>query len=225
MLSGQPGATLGYLLCCRISDGQVWIPQMAAEPITKPGRVRAPQLQAFEPRYADLVVSWVCGAREAYWLAPRTKPPLTAAKVLAWAGAGRTPLMLVSPEHPRPLAYGEVNVLNHGRCEYWLGHVIVDPRKRGRGLGRRLTEQLLLRAFRRYGARCVSLVVFPENETALACYRTAGMQEDGFETHYFPSYRRHERLRRLIARSAPHWPEARGSDAAEARLRLRHFPN
>ncbi|MFQ5806432.1 MAG: GNAT family N-acetyltransferase [Phycisphaerae bacterium] len=176
---------------------------MAAEPITTPNRVQTLRLAPFDARYAERVVSWVCGAREAYWLAPRTKPPLTADKVRAWASPGRNPLMLVAPGQSGPLAYGELNVLNEKRRDYWLGHLIVDPRQRGRGLGRRLTELLLLRAFRRHGARHVSLVVFPENEPAVACYRAAGMHDDGYETHYFASYRRRERLLRLAATRIP----------------------
>lgn len=172
---------------------------MAAEPILKPGRIQALRLRAFDPRYAARVVSWVRGAREAYWLAPRTKPPLTAAKVCAWAEPGRRPLMLVEPPQAEPLAYGELNLLNEARREYWLGHLIVDPQQRGQGLGRELTELLVHRALQRHAARRVSLVVFPDNQGAIACYRAAGLVEDGYETHWFAPYRRHERLLRLIA--------------------------
>lgn len=108
-------------------------------------------------------------------------------------------MVLVEPDRTEPLAYGEVNLLNERRREYWLGHLIVDPRQRGRGVGRWLAELLLQEAFDRLGARRVSLVVFPENRSAIACYRAAGMRDEGFETHYFPPYRRWERLLRLIA--------------------------
>jgi len=179
---------------------------MAAEPILKSGRERALRLRAFEPRYAARVVSWVRGSREAYWLAPRTKPPLTAAKVCAWSGPGRSPLMLMAGAEAEPLAYGELNLLNEACGEYWLGHLVVDPWQRGCGLGRRLTELLLQRAFQRCGARRVSLVVFPDNHAAIGCYRAAGLVEDGHETHWFAPYRRHERLLRLVKGTArvPH---------------------
>jgi RimJ/RimL family protein N-acetyltransferase len=173
---------------------------MTVQPAIQPARLRALQLRPFDPGRAVLVVSWVGGAQETRWLAPRSTPPLTAAKVRAWAGPGRDPLMLVAPDEPQPLAYGEVNVLNERRHEYWLGHLIVDPRRRGGGLGTRLTELLLQRAFGHHRARRVSLVVFPENAAAIACYRAAGMREDGFEVHYFTPYRRHERLLRFVAK-------------------------
>jgi RimJ/RimL family protein N-acetyltransferase len=176
---------------------------MAAELITSPRWVSALRLTPFEAGYADRVLSWVRSPREAYWLAPRTKPPLTIEKLRAWARPGRIPLMLVAPEQPEPLAYGELNVLNERRREYWLGHLIVDSQQRGRGLGRRLTELLLRRAFDRLAARRVSLVVFPENAAAVACYQAAGMCDDGYETHYFAVYRRRERLVRLVATRVP----------------------
>jgi RimJ/RimL family protein N-acetyltransferase len=176
---------------------------MAAEPILKASLTRTLRLRAFDPVYAERVLSWVRDAREAYWLAPRTEPPLTADKVRAWVGPGRNPLMLVSPGQPEPLAYGELNLLNEKRRQYWLGHLIVDRQQRGCGLGRRLTELLLHRAFRFHAARRVSLVVFPENKRAVACYQAAGMHKDGFETHYFLPYRCRERLLRLVATSIP----------------------
>lgn len=174
---------------------------MAAEPVIKPICTQALRLTAFDDRYAERVVSWVRGSQEAHWLAPRTPPPLTGDKVRAWARPGRGPFMLVTRDDPEPLAYGELNVLPRKRREYWLGHLIVDPRQRGRGLGRQLTEMLLYRAFHVQDARLVSLVVFPENLAAIASYRSAGMRADGYETHNFAPRNRRERLLRFIATS------------------------
>ena len=86
---------------------------------------------------------------------------------------------------------------------FWLGHLIVDPRQRGRGLGTHLTRLLLERAFNQQGARRVTLVVFPENHRALACYRAAGLREAGAEIHYFPPCDRRVRLLKMdIVRAA-----------------------
>jgi RimJ/RimL family protein N-acetyltransferase len=176
---------------------------MAVVPTRERIRPEAARLAPFDDRFAQHVLSWVGTPREEYWLAPRTRPPLTISKLLAWSGAGHRPMMLVTPEYPEPLAYGEVNVLNEKRREYWLGHLIVDRQRRGSGLGRRLTELLLLHAFGELGARRVSLVVFPENAAAVACYRSAGMHADGHEIHSFAAYRRRERLLRMVATRAP----------------------
>ena len=157
------------------------------------------RLTTFDPDYAAMVASWARGPLETYWLAPRTPPPLTGPKVSAWAGVGHCPLMLVNPHNPVPLAYGELNILRGKRNEFWLGHLIVDPWHRGRGLGRQLTQMLLLRAFQWQKARQVSLVVFPDNLAAIAGYRSAGMREDGYEVHNFEVYAKSERLLRFIA--------------------------
>ena len=73
----------------------------------------------------------------------------------------------------------------------------------GRGLGTHLTRLLLERAFNQQGARRVTLVVFPENHRALACYRAAGLREAGAEMHYFPPCDRRVRLLKMdIVRAA-----------------------
>jgi RimJ/RimL family protein N-acetyltransferase len=170
---------------------------MAAVPIrTKPQIVRA-RLMPFEDEHAARVASWVLDEREAYLLAPRTLPPLTAEKVRDWAGPGRQQFSLVESGRKRPVGYGELNVLRTEERHFWLGHLIVDPRRRGRGLGTRLTRLLLERAFNQQGARRVTLVVFPENRRAVACYRAAGLGEAGFEVHYFPPYDRQVRLLKM----------------------------
>ena len=171
---------------------------MAVHPASSPQHVADTRLVKFDPAYADYVVRWVHGAREAFWLAPRTRPPLTAEKICAWQRDGRRPLMLIGPDRTIPLAYGELNILRRQRGEYWLGHLIVDPDLRGQKLGLRLTQLLLRRAFELHGATSVSLVVFPDNPAAIACYRSAGMRDVGSEYHFFPPYERRERLLRFV---------------------------
>lgn len=105
-----------------------------------------------------------------------------------------------------PLAYGEVNLLDRRRREYWLGHLIVDPAQRGRGLGAALARLLARRAFGELSARRVTLVVFRENRSAIRSYRRAGFIDDGFETHAFPAYDRVEDLLRMRAPPMPHSP-------------------
>lgn len=148
----------------------------------------AARLVPFAPRYAETVLSWVRDEREAYWLAPKSTPPLTAGELRAWQVPGHQQFLLLPEADGDPVGYGELNLLNANRDRYWLGHLIVDSRQRGRGYGRELTRLLLERAFRVHRARAVTLVVFPENTTAIRCYLATGMFPDGHETHEFPSY-------------------------------------
>jgi RimJ/RimL family protein N-acetyltransferase len=157
------------------------------------------RLLPFDPRWAARIVSWVQSAQDAYWVAPRTVPPLTEREVLRWRRPDHEPHMLVADAEAGPIGYGELNRLRQGFRQYWLGHLVVDPASRGRGYGVALTRALLREAFESRGARRVTLVVFPENRAALACYQRAGMRIDGHETHTFAAYGRTEVLVRLAA--------------------------
>lgn len=157
------------------------------------------RLVPFRAEYAERVVGWVHGAQDAYWLAPKAKPPLTAEEVLRWQVPEHEPLALELAGQAAPIGYGELNRLSRARRRYWLGHVIVDPALRGRGYGAEFTRLLLRRAFVQRGAHEVTLVVFPANEAAVACYRAAGFRENGYETHEFAAHGRRERLLRMAA--------------------------
>jgi len=176
---------------------------VAAEP-SNTTRLKADtlvRLESFEPRFAGRVASWVCGPREAYWLAPHTRPPITAHSVLQWLLPGRHAGQLMAGGADGPVGYGEINRLND-RGEFWLGHLIVDPLQRRRGFGVRLVRSLVRHGFSVLGARRVSLVVFAHNEDAIACYRAAGLREEGSELHRFPAYGTTESLLRMVATQA-----------------------
>lgn len=172
---------------------------MAANPLERPVAFFPLRLEPFAEAHADVVASWVRTPREAYLLAPRTAPPIDAAKVRGWCGAGQGQLVLCESGRTDIVAYGELNELHANRGEFWLGHLIVDPRRRGEGLGYELTRQLLMRAFFRFRARRVSLVVFAENHPAVECYKRAGMYPDGYELHELPAYGGPARLLRMAA--------------------------
>ena len=57
------------------------------------------------------------------------------------------------------------------------GFVIVDPTKRGQGLGKKMLSLALKYAFEEYKADEVSLGVFENNEPAYYCYKAAGFEE------------------------------------------------
>lgn len=154
------------------------------------------RLAPFEPRQAALIASWVSSPQDALWVAPHTPPPITASSVLHWQDQGRSGHVLLDA-HGAPVGYGELNVQDASLGHYWLGHILTDPSLRGRGIGRALTRRLLQRGFGLLGARRITLVVFPENAAAIACYRAAGLRDDGWETHDFPPYARRDTLLRM----------------------------
>jgi RimJ/RimL family protein N-acetyltransferase len=171
---------------------------MANLPVPKPVAKRC-RLVPFDAAWAEVVVSWVRDAQEAYWLAPKSAPPLTPGELLRWRQPDHNPYLLVEEERRAPVGYGELNRMAGPKRQYWLGHLLVDPAFRGRGYGVQLTARLLEEAFEQRGAQRVTLVAFPENVAALACYRAAGLVDDGWEWHTFPAYGRRACLLRLAA--------------------------
>src|SRR5262245_6191399 len=175
---------------------------IAVMPLVQPALEAPLRLAPFaRERHARDIVSWVRTPLEAFQLAPKSPPPLTIERVAEWAGPGRAQFVLTDLADNRPLAYGELNTMENSRADYWLGHLIVDPARRGEGLGTRLTRMLLHRAFMRLHARRVCLVVFYENFAAISAYRTAGLYADGWEDQQFPAYGRSARLLRMVATS------------------------
>lgn len=159
-------------------------------------------LSPFMPGKAALVAGWAPSARELLWLAPKTFPPLTAAKVIAWSTEGACPLLLYRDEDMEPLGYVELNPMPGEPRHLWMGHCVIATGRRGEGLGRIMVGLLLQYAFRHRPADRVSLVVFPENVSAIRCYRACGFGDVGMQTKYFyPGGQHYTMLQMSIDRS------------------------
>lgn len=156
-------------------------------------------IATYKPKWGDIVAQWVTSAEDAKWLAPGTPPPLTAEKVTAWKKSGGSSFVGFMKDYYLPVAYGELNPMRLDSGHYWVGHVIVDPSQRGRGIGRLFVRKLLEDAFHHLHARRVSLVVFPENTGAIRCYVNCGFRVVGEERHRFKPDAELHRLLRLEA--------------------------
>lgn len=157
---------------------------------------------------ASRVAGWIRDRRDALWIAPRSRPPITPQTLIEWGGPGKQQFVLCDDrserssagavlEAPEPVAYGELNLLDRTRGVYWLGHIVVDPARRGMGIGVELTTALLQRAFARHGAQRVCLVVFRDNHAAISCYTRAGLRAEGFEDQFVLSLNRWESFLRM----------------------------
>ncbi|MCO6438402.1 MAG: GNAT family N-acetyltransferase [Phycisphaerae bacterium] len=182
--------------------------QACSTPVDRPGNIADPnpeaayQLCQFDDRLAPVLLRWVDSPRVLRWLAPSVERALTPDMVLEWRRKGGRPLCLVRHPGPTLLAYGELNPMRHQPGHYWLGHILVDPVKRGKGIGTRFIRAMERYAFRSMGALQLSLVVFPDNRSAIACYGRAGFRSVGEEHHRFlPSGPMHCLLRMTLMRS------------------------
>jgi RimJ/RimL family protein N-acetyltransferase len=160
-------------------------------------------LRSFSPEDAEVIVGWVANGRELFWLAPSTDMPLTAGKVIAWTRDRGMPVVLCAGDEGRPVGYAELNPLRRSPTHLWIGHVIVDPAWRGRGVGQRLIQLLVDHAFRSLGARRVSLMVFPHNWAAVRCYLKAGFHVFEEQYHEFGRPPRSYRMLHLLCAAPP----------------------
>ena len=62
-----------------------------------------------------------------------------------------------------------------------MGNVLVDPDRKGRGLGRALVAGLLDLAFEGLGLERVELRVFADNDVAIRLYEACGFRREGVE--------------------------------------------
>ena len=152
-------------------------------------------LRSFKHEDAPVVISWVRDEQELFQLAPGTVAPLTVDKVIDWTREKGNAFILQATGEPVLYGYGEINAVKNDPGHVWLGHLLVDPNKRGNGLGRELTHALVERAKNAFNAHKVTLVVFPENIAAVTCYRNCGFVSRKSEYHTFGKRGRYQLLR------------------------------
>ena len=126
----------------------------------------------FPADLAGVVSSWARTAGEVLMWCGLAAAPVPAAQIAAWAGEdGVQPFGLYRGE--QLAGYGELWV-DDDEAEVELARLIIDPRERGRGLGRHLVTELARRARSVYPL--VFLRVHPANRAAQRCYTAAGFQ-------------------------------------------------
>ncbi len=162
------------------------------------------RLAPFQSWHAPTISRWVSTPQQLQWLAPSTPPPLTVEKVVGWLKPRGAAFVLVKGGESPPWGYGEINPMRADAGHVWLGHVIVRPDQRGRGLGSFLVRALLTEAFERRNVKRVALILFPDNLPALRCYWRAGFRVSGEEHHMFCGGKTTHRLLRLEIEQSTH---------------------
>ncbi|KQM60904.1 GNAT family N-acetyltransferase [Agreia sp. Leaf210] len=123
----------------------------------------------------ERVLGWVPDADALYLFAgPSLVWPPSAAQFAEIAQrSGFSAWMVGDDEHPAAWGHFDLTMQDDSAR---LGRVIIDPRYRGRGLGRALTQAAIEKA-RALGASDVRLAVVSDNEPAVKAYRRAGFEE------------------------------------------------
>lgn len=130
------------------------------------------RLEPFAPGAASVVAGWASGPRELEDWASILETPL-ASDFAAWH-ADPDVHAFVLQEADAPIGYGECWVDTALR-EIEFGRLIVEPARRGRGIGALLLQRLIERA-REFAVDTAWVRVAPRNGAALACYSRAGFE-------------------------------------------------
>ena len=129
------------------------------------------ELRPFRPEDGSAIVSFIRTADDAATWASLDDVPADAALLARWhEDADVHPFTFLV--NGVLVGYGEVWV-DRAENETELARIVIDPGRRGRGLGRQLTRLLAAEAAR-HGLAETWLRVVPENAAAIACYRAAG---------------------------------------------------
>jgi ribosomal protein S18 acetylase RimI-like enzyme len=120
--------------------------------------------------HVSLVAGWTLDAEELERWCGRRDYPLEAEVVLSWQTEADVRAFVL--EGDTTLAYGEL-WLDETENEVELARIIVNPDRRGRGVGREFVRRLL-EAARETGYPTAFLRVVPDNLVAIRCYEAAG---------------------------------------------------
>lgn len=124
----------------------------------------------FDARVAPVVARWST-EREAtlMWC---SLPEVTGDVVAAWSESPSVEAYVLCDDGA-VVGYGEIWI-DAGENEVELAHLIVDPARRNRGLGRQLVAGLVEQAQRHYPV--VAMRVHSQNEAAIRTYVAAGFR-------------------------------------------------
>ena len=130
----------------------------------------------------DTVLSW-CRDEETFqrWTAGTMgEYPVTAEKFEKTASVMR----FTALDGDEPAGFFTVRIPGEDPNELRFGYVLVDPDRRGKGIGKRMLTLGLQFAFQIYGAERVTIGVLESNTPARACYQAVGFTETGVHETY-----------------------------------------
>jgi ribosomal protein S18 acetylase RimI-like enzyme len=116
------------------------------------------------------------------WAGPSTRCPATAESLWADISGPEASTFAGVTAETGFVAFGQVRFREQAYGH--LARLIVDPSRRGLGLGRALCLALMREAVHRHPIKAFSLYVYPDNHPAVALYRSLGYREQGMHPHH-----------------------------------------
>jgi ribosomal protein S18 acetylase RimI-like enzyme len=122
----------------------------------------------------DELMRWFPDERSVrVWGGPEFRFPFTRHSFTEDMHWGRMDAFCLCGDRDRIAAFGQLYV-RYERIN--LARLVVDPERRGRGIGKELVGRLLDAGRRIFACEEFSLFVFRDNVSALACYRSMGFE-------------------------------------------------
>lgn len=138
-------------------------------------RLPAVTLRPAHERDARQIVALLASPQDLRQVSPDEEFPLDERTVQHWIRSRAAGHVLI--ERGKVVAYAELVLDSNVAGRLWIGHMMVDPQRRGLGLGQRLVQGLLQIAREGPGVREVAISAFIDNTRALQCYRSCGFRD------------------------------------------------
>ena len=140
-------------------------------------------LRALEPEDCDTVLSWITSADELFqWSGPWDfRWPLDAAQLrrdLAVVRERRRLFAAIADDGQELIGHAMLTFQPEHRLGV-IGRVLLDPHRRGGGLGTAVMREVVRLGFDRFGLHRLQLAVYVFNRTAIACYQRVGFVIEG----------------------------------------------
>ena len=122
----------------------------------------------------DILMSWFTTKQHiALWGGPNFAFPFTKDSFIRDSKIDDLASFMLLNENKEPLAFGQY--YERLNCCH-LGRLVVNPNKRGKGLGRVLVNALITRGTEALKLSSSSLFVLADNQTALNLYQSCGFE-------------------------------------------------
>ncbi|MDR6226154.1 GNAT family N-acetyltransferase [Desmospora profundinema] len=120
------------------------------------------------------------------WAGPQFRFPLDEEQIKAHVeeGAGiRRNFKAVLQDSGEMAGHVELNHINLENRSATVSRVLLDPHRRGGGLGAAMVEEAVRIGFEGLGLHRLDLYVFDFNRSAIACYEKVGFRREGVLRH------------------------------------------
>lgn len=160
------------------------------------------ELQPFTDEDIDRLIGWFPSPEALFvWTATTFEYPLTREQMKRCVDESRA---RGDRQFFKAVADGEVfghvelGAIDHRNNSLRIGRVVIDPARRGRGLGAGMMRAAVEKSFRELGMHRVELWVLDDNRNAIAAYERVGFRREGVLRDFFKTP---ERYRNVIVMS------------------------